>query len=194
MSFDFTNELEVLAATIYGEASGCGAEAMQDVGQCILNRKAASWQPTVIEVCLAPYQFSCWNYGTRDRQRILTDWAITPQNAIIAQAKSIAAELLSGKVENRIGNADSYYALTMKYPPRWANPPAVHTFSDEYHTFWEVRPTNYGHTGANVSHMSTSPEVAQQETTAELNEDEFKKVDQDDSPKDDPTKESGEAS
>jgi spore germination cell wall hydrolase CwlJ-like protein len=53
----------VLARTLWAEARSQGGEGMHAVANVILNRAAQPdwWGKDIRSVCLAPYQFSCWN-------------------------------------------------------------------------------------------------------------------------------------
>lgn len=56
----------ILALTLYGEARGeickVGILSLQAVGMVVVNRlKNGGFGKCVEEVCLQPYQFSCWN-------------------------------------------------------------------------------------------------------------------------------------
>src|SRR5258705_5674072 len=54
---------EIMALTIYGEARGESIEGQIAVANVIMNRWRANLTKfkTVKEVCLEPFQFSCWN-------------------------------------------------------------------------------------------------------------------------------------
>lgn len=131
------NDLNVLTGTLYGEARGCSPEAQENVAQVILNRFHNGWGSSVKSVCLAPWQFSCWNTSDPNRAKILVAYKEDP---VVWQALlHTAAAALSGGNPNRINGADSYYAATMKTKPFWAKAPAVQTYADGYHIFWRVR-------------------------------------------------------
>jgi spore germination cell wall hydrolase CwlJ-like protein len=67
MSDDFSTEIAV--RTIYGEARGEGAAGMDAVAFVLLNRLSdGRWGKTLAAVCLAAFQFSCWN--TADPNRV----------------------------------------------------------------------------------------------------------------------------
>ena len=61
-TFGHLSNAQVLALTIYGEARGESVEGMIAVGTVILNRvDRKGWMgKSVKEVCLKPYQFSCF--------------------------------------------------------------------------------------------------------------------------------------
>ena len=71
MSFD-SFETSCAIRTIWGEARGEGEPGMTAVAHVLLNRlKDGRWGTALGSVCLAPYQFSCWNIGDPNRARML---------------------------------------------------------------------------------------------------------------------------
>jgi len=64
--------VEVLAKTIYGEARGQAVLDRLAVGAVIRERalRPGWWGRGFEGVCLAPYQFSCWNEGDPNREAI----------------------------------------------------------------------------------------------------------------------------
>ena len=159
MSFDFTNEPLVFAATLFGEASGWPRDCLEDVAQCILNRHVDDWAPTVLAVCLAPWQFSCWNAGTADRARLLAA-AEAGTDPVWLECEDVARTARDGGNPDRILGADSYYARSMSGKPSWACPPAVFRYGDSAHLFWQVRPVK----GVpNVSVLSAADVLNQQQ-------------------------------
>lgn len=64
--------MDILAITIWREARGEGMAGMTGVYHVIMNRALADregWPSDPEQVCLQPYQFSCWN--SLDPQRKL---------------------------------------------------------------------------------------------------------------------------
>lgn len=57
---DQLSYFDVMALTMYGEARGEPVEGQIAVGWVIKNR-AIAWNKGIIEVCIQPEQFSCWN-------------------------------------------------------------------------------------------------------------------------------------
>lgn len=112
--YDMTDDqTDYMARTIYGEARGEGARGMQAVGNVIMNRvKAGSWYGASIkDVCLKPYQFSCWNANDPNREKILK---ATP--AQLQQARTIAEKVISGELSDITGGATHYYADSIAAP------------------------------------------------------------------------------
>lgn len=112
--YDMTeDQTDYMARTIYGEARGEGARGMQAVGNVIMNRvKAAGWYGASIkDVCLKPYQFSCWNENDPNRTKIINATA-----AQLKQARTIAEKVISGELPDITGGATHYYANTIAAP------------------------------------------------------------------------------
>ena len=63
---EILNDKDILARTIYGEARGellkYGKKSLYAIGYVVLNRlKRGIYGKTIKDICLKPYQFSCWN-------------------------------------------------------------------------------------------------------------------------------------
>jgi N-acetylmuramoyl-L-alanine amidase len=161
------NEIDVLAKTAYGEARGCGIAGMEHVVSTIMNRVAiGGWMGTdIISVCRKPDQFSCWDQTDPNRAKIL---AVTTADPWFAQAVKIAALATDGSLTDDTGGADSYYALSMRTPPKWAAT-AKRTFTDGWHAFYKT-------VGENVRNVSTHAVVVA-DTADALNEAELGKID-----------------
>ncbi|MCH7486229.1 MAG: cell wall hydrolase [Proteobacteria bacterium] len=67
-----TEDRDILARTIFGEARGELYGGKVAVAQVIMNRvRAKTWFGNgVVSVCLSPGQFSCWNAGDPNREKI----------------------------------------------------------------------------------------------------------------------------
>ena len=68
---------DILARTLYGEARGEKIAGMEAIASVILNRLAFSrqkngywWGNTITEICRKPYQFSCWNQDDVNYQKL----------------------------------------------------------------------------------------------------------------------------
>lgn len=109
------NQVDYMARTIYGEARGEGMQGMQAVGNVIMNRvKQGGWYgASVKDVVLKPYQFSCWNEGDPNRQKILN-----ATDAQLATARSIAEKIIDGILGDITGGATHYHAKSIN--PYWA--------------------------------------------------------------------------
>lgn len=111
------NALQLGAAgrTIWGEARGEGPAGMAAVAHVLLNRVAdGRWGPTLFDVCLAPWQFSCWNRGDPNRKLMLL---LEDSDALLSQCLNAMAEAPSQP--DPTGGATHYYADTMVSVPNW---------------------------------------------------------------------------
>jgi N-acetylmuramoyl-L-alanine amidase len=115
-----SDDRTALALTMWGEARGEGMTGMQCVGNVIMNRAAAGdWRgKTPLQVCLKPYQFSCWNAGDPNRAILL---ALTEEDEPnFAEVLDLADKLLAGEVDDLTDGANAYYAEGSPVPD-WAN-------------------------------------------------------------------------
>lgn len=82
------HDIDILARTLWGEARGEGFDGRVAVAWVIVNRvKAGRFGDTISEVCLRPKQFSCWNEGDPNREKMLK---LTPDDAVFAECIGIA--------------------------------------------------------------------------------------------------------
>ena len=115
--YDMTqDQTDIMARTLYGEARGEGERGMQAVANVIMNRvKAASWYgASVKDVCLKPYQFSCWNSNDPNRAIILS-----ATDAQLKTARKVAEQAINGTLKDITGGATHYYADSIA-APYWA--------------------------------------------------------------------------
>ena len=112
---------DVLARTIYGEARGESVRGMEAVAAVIMNRVAAAregrrwWGTTVIEVCRAPHQFSCWNPDDPNRRQIES---VDDDDPTFAVCRRIARRAIGGALVDPTNGATHYHALGAA--PGWA--------------------------------------------------------------------------
>lgn len=109
--------LDVLARTLWGEARGEGQIGMEAVACVILNRAAKPgwWGRSVAEVCLKPWQFSCWNADDPNRAKLLTVDASDPAFRL---ALEVAGRALAGSLADCTAQATHYHARHVL--PGWA--------------------------------------------------------------------------
>ena len=114
--------LRTVALTIFGEARGSGIRGTIAVANVIANRAASPgwWGNDPESVCLARDQFSCWLPGPDRDAMLAADW----MTAGYAESFAIAAAMLNmpgfPELPRLVDDATSYYATTMRDPPRWA--------------------------------------------------------------------------
>ena len=108
-------EIEVVARTLWGEDRGDGQPGMEAVACVIRNRAALGgwWGFDPVSVCLHPLQFSCWNNGDPNHEKLL---AVTTADPSFVLALQIAADL---PATDQTNGADSYFA-TGSPVPNWA--------------------------------------------------------------------------
>lgn len=115
-------EVEVLARTLYGEARGEPVRGQEAVACVIVNRVRRAqrqggcwWGGTVEEVCLKPQQFSCWNEGDPNREKIL---AVQAGDQTFDACVRIARRAVSGALEDITQGATHYH--TRESTPAWS--------------------------------------------------------------------------
>ena len=108
-------DLDILARTLYGEAEAGNRDDAIAIACVIINRvNNVRWPDSPAEVCLQPWQFSCWNQNDPNRQRILKargEWF----NA----CTEIAADAISGTLSDITNGATHYYETGIA-KPKWA--------------------------------------------------------------------------
>lgn len=140
-------DIATLAKTMYGEARGewvyVGPSALIAVGNVVMNR----WQQrkrfgrTIEDICLQPYQFSCWNDPSPSREMLLRIEETPPDDALskhVYEACWQAAEgVLLKSWPDLTKGSDHYYADTLPTPPLWARdrPPELHL---GHHIFFKL--------------------------------------------------------
>lgn len=118
-------DLDTLARTIYGEARGeyeqseGGLAALIAVGNVVVNRfKQQTWfGKTIREVCLKPWQFSCWN--AVDPNHIIIKPRII-DHPIFYICQEIAHGVACGNWPDLTKGSDHYHSVRMAIPPSWA--------------------------------------------------------------------------
>ncbi len=120
---------QVTIATVYGEARSEPIEGMIAVANVIRNRvHDPRWGQTYRSVCLAPWQFSCWNAvgGGRNLDRVV---ALVRQ---FAQKQTITDPVVreltylvhgivhDGWLRDTTKGATHYHVATMQPRPQWA--------------------------------------------------------------------------
>ena len=117
-------EMQVIALTLYGEARN-SFDGMIGVANVIKNRVRVGgwWGSNLRNVCLAHEQFSCWLPGL-DLQDMIAVITTSKWSQEYAAALGLACTLLipdlAPPLPDNVGPATSYYATSMRDPPRWA--------------------------------------------------------------------------
>lgn len=131
-------EFGCAARTIWGEARGEGDAGMRAVAHVLLNRLIdGRWGKALGAVCLAPYQFSCWNASDPNRALMLNMFTgnLKLGPCIVAFGDANAER---DKGIDPTNGAMWYFADTI-LPPAWADPAhgAVQTAHIGHHIFFK---------------------------------------------------------
>ncbi len=109
-----------MTQTVFGEARGESPKGKVAVACVILNRarKGGWWGSTPADVCYKRYQFSCWNLGDPNRERIQVE-AANSEKMLSCMNAVLAASKVSGTENDPSKGACHYHAASIP-PPRWA--------------------------------------------------------------------------
>jgi N-acetylmuramoyl-L-alanine amidase len=108
-----------LGQTVWGEARGEDWIGQVQVAHVVINRlKRNKWYGTTItEVCLKPFQFSCWNANDPNRQ-FLDD--LTLSDCAFQLSLSAALQVIQGiSIPCGVGTETHYYREGSPVP-KWA--------------------------------------------------------------------------
>ena len=117
-----TEAIDILARTIYGEARGESITGMEAISSVIINRVNFSkrkgrywWGNTIKEVCLKPWQFSCWNDSDPNSKLIKS---VDTDDKIFAICKRISQRAVAGLIKDNTSNATHYHTKSIN--PKWS--------------------------------------------------------------------------
>ena len=118
--FDAPHEIDIVAATLWGEARNQGEQGMRAVASVIENRRRQGYRNkvTAATVCLDPWQFSCWNANDPNLPR-LRRLSSQPDTQYLL-ARRIAAEVQQRSLADITRNARHYYAASLRPPAYWS--------------------------------------------------------------------------
>jgi spore germination cell wall hydrolase CwlJ-like protein len=142
MSYLNQSEIEILARTIYGEARGeygrldGGISSLLAVGNVVMNRvKQQTWYGTTVkEVCLKPWQFSCWNPNDPNLPLLTQPLG----GRVFGACLQVAEKVIRGEWPDLTGGCDHYHAASLKKFPRWTLE-AKPRFRVGQHVFYDLR-------------------------------------------------------
>lgn len=114
--------VDVLARTLWGEARGEPVAGIEAVAAVVVNRARIAaerggwwWGTTIKEVCLKPWQFSCWNADDPNRHRLLVAGR---GDLVFETCVRIARRAVLGLLADPTGGATHYHAIGIH--PYWA--------------------------------------------------------------------------
>ncbi len=131
-------DLMLLARTIYGEARGelnqvdGGMQSLQAVAWVIKNR-AAQRRQSIQNVCLQPWQFSCWNHQDSNRCKLLN---VTLDDKVFQACFLAATQVLFETTYDCTFGANHYHSTQIN-PPDWAKG-ARPTAKIAHHIFYKL--------------------------------------------------------
>ena len=138
------SELNIFALTLWGEVRNEPIEGIVGVACVVRNRVRTQYRGTTYrEVCLAPWQFSCWKVeGGKANHEALMALARAlvsgqePKDHAFLECAYVADGIISDTLRDRVGKARHYHTATMKPWPEWAidKTPAFQVAS---HLFYE---------------------------------------------------------
>lgn len=117
-------DLEIMARTVYGEARGEPIAGQIGVARVIINRARIDlkgdglpdwWGETISGVCTRAAQFSCWNFGDPNRDRLL---AVNLGDRDFSSCISACALALTGDGPAWLADCTHYH--TRGIMPAWA--------------------------------------------------------------------------
>lgn len=109
-----SEDLDILARTIYGEARGEDWEGKIAVGHVVLNR-AIRRDTSAAHEAQRPWQFSCWNHNDPNRAKLL---AVTEADAAFRECLRAAEAVLTGAEPDPTEGATHYH--TPAVSPFWS--------------------------------------------------------------------------
>jgi spore germination cell wall hydrolase CwlJ-like protein len=112
-----SDDLDVMARTIWGEARGEPLEGKVGVAWVIKNRvdHPGWWGHGIAGVCRQPWQFSCWNADDPNQAKLI---GVTARDEMFRDCLMVAAGVLSGNLSDPTGGANHYHARGAA--PNWA--------------------------------------------------------------------------
>ncbi len=138
--------VDILARTLYGEARGeylrrdGGISALMGIANVVMNRvRHQSWfGKTIEDVCLKPYQFSCWNENDPNRPVLLQ--VQSGKDKVFDTCVEVAKSVSGGSWPDITHGSDHYYAVWLARAPKWAVGKTP-CFKVGQHVFFKLHPT-----------------------------------------------------
>ncbi|MGE4280086.1 MAG: cell wall hydrolase [Magnetospirillum sp.] len=115
--------VDILARTLWGEARGEKVRGIEAVAALVMNRvKRAQdrggrywWGSSIQQVCLKPWQFSCWNQGDPNRPKLEK---VTEKDRVFRVCLRVARRAAAGTLDDPTLGATHYH--TQAVAPPWA--------------------------------------------------------------------------
>jgi len=121
----FEQDLDTFSRTLYGEGRGeytkpdGGLAALIAIANVVMNRvKQKSWfGKTIRDVCLKPWQFSCWNKDDPNYPIIL---AVTKADPLFEICHQVATAVSDDRWPDLTKGSDHYFSSILQVHPKWA--------------------------------------------------------------------------
>ena len=116
MKFSRHDVRQVFARTLWGEARGQGTAGMRVVACVILNRDAdrnKHFGQSILDICLAPRQFSCWNWDDANHWPVEH---VTDRDPQYRMALDVVEEALTGCLKDTTHGANYYLSHGARRP------------------------------------------------------------------------------
>ena len=140
MDKDFFSQVDILARTLYGEARGEGLIGIEAVANVIMNRVALSkqytlwWGKSIEEVCLKPFQFSCWTPSDNNFYKLIR---VSSDDDVFRMCLRVAQRAVSGTLSDITKGATHYHRKDVS--PAWARR-LIPVFEYKNHLFYREIP------------------------------------------------------
>ncbi|HSV28515.1 MAG TPA: cell wall hydrolase [Candidatus Omnitrophota bacterium] len=113
--------IDILARTLWGEARGETVKGKEAIAAVVMNRVRRArerngaywWGASVEQVCLKPWQFSCWNATDPNRAKLE---AVTMDNRVFRTCVRIARRAVGGVLADPTNGATHYHVRDMSPP------------------------------------------------------------------------------
>lgn len=128
-------DIEVMARTIYGEARNQGIRGMTAVAMVIVNRVndfSNRFGAGTVNVCLKPWQFSCWNDGDPNLEKLMLSRL---ESKPMWQSRIVAAMADDGLLVD-ITNGATHYHHRNIFPWWMQSKGMIHTVDIGDHFFY----------------------------------------------------------
>ena len=130
------HDIDVATRTIVGEARGEDFAGQLAVANVLLTRMLADWHGDgkpdwwgegLAGVCLAPWQFSCWNVGDPNRPKILGMKSSSPE---YRRAQAILLLAANGDLIDNAPKCTHYHHDTLAKPTSWLKGPPLEVYGN----------------------------------------------------------------
>lgn len=173
MKPDFTNPKQVLALTLYGEIRGGPTRAKEHVASVIMNRvkHPGWWGKTVVSVCMAKWQFSCWWLTDANHATMM---AAREADPIYQSCLTVAGQAIDGVLIDETHGADSYFAEGSP-TPSWAGR-GIHLMDDGCHSFYLIEVPDSWHADDPGAPTVSIHVIDETQRTEDLNQLELERI------------------